>query len=134
MIGIDGTETQDVTIAGVRWTVGLIPARKLARLERALYDAVLLPAGPGGQRTDDAIDLMMAARGEIVRWGVRGWDLPRLPKHIVGETFAGETFEILDHSTVDVLARIDEGSVLVELAEAVRSANHLTRDELLGFR
>ncbi len=139
MIFLDDNERETVEIRGVKWEIGPIPIGKLEELELAADDArrEISRTPEGSPERDAARDRWWIAyrpvAREVVRWGVKGWNAPKLAYVAETEQFAGATRTVLAKQIAERLSRVDGGNLLAEIAAAVLKANRLAADDILGF-
>ena len=142
MFGLDLSDTKDHEHGGVTWKIGAVPWAKLEALRAdflqhlaELGDAPAADAAPAthAARRLAAIPLTQAC-GEVVRWGVKGWDLAGFPFETRPESFAGQSFPVLTDRLVDLLCRVDRGLLVEVLAIEVFKANAVSEEDLVGFR
>jgi hypothetical protein len=124
--------------AGVTWSLTYLPFGKDEEL-RAVFLAAYKPVHDAPEGEKDAASkahrpALMRAYAEIVRWGVVGWDLPKLPCRKAPVTYAGETYQVLEPGVALLLGKVNHGNLLEELALQVLRVNALTEEDLLGFR
>ena len=156
MWGFDLNDTKQIEIAGVKWTVGVVPAFELARLNLRLRDAsrdvdrarldwlAAHPDVPAADRPAALVaDAAFAAAAEraqvdclpvwadVIRWGLKAWEGASIPRETERVSVAGESLEIL---TGRVARAICRSPLLAQrLASEILSANALSEDDLRGF-
>src|SRR4051812_20318527 len=108
-IPLDTSERLVRLHSGVRWTFAYLPLGKDEELRATIADAYkpILDARPAeGDESAEAKERHQAALAaqrpalratalEVVRWGVAGWSLSRLPATKESVSYAGVTYEVL---------------------------------------
>ena len=131
-IPLDTSERLAWEHAGVRWSLAYLPLGKDDELRAAFvaaYEPMREAAPTPAQRA-----ALKVAYGEIVRWGVAGWSLAKLPAAKEREQYAGVAYDVLARPTVALLAKVDGGALIQALALRVLEVNALSEEDLLGFR
>jgi hypothetical protein len=132
---------------GITWTLAYLPLGKDIELRHAFWDACgpvqeALPV-EGDASPEAGARFMAASRaarpalvrvyGELVRWGVAGWNAPGFQATKERVNYAGASHEVLTPEVVSLLGKVDFGRLLEELATRVMSVNKLSQEDLLGF-
>lgn len=132
MIFLDESQREPVTIGPVTYQIGPVPVGKLEVLELAISEARRSVGEIGPDEAGKLLVAVLPAYRELVRWGLKGWSLPR-PLELVREPFAGGSCEVVAPRLVEVLSRVNSGALVVSLAHEVLRCNRISEEELLGF-
>ncbi len=158
MLFLDPTEFERVTVKGVEWLIGPVPARvmdvlriRLAEAQRKadagdVFERVKAVRDADGNIPDpalraehaEAVQRWAGAVGPVyrdfVKWGIRGWNGAAIPFAAVDEQVDGVTFQVLAPRLLEMFSRVDGGDLVVGLGNKVRAANELSMEDLLGFK
>lgn len=161
--GLDPSETTKVTLAGVDWTLGLLPFLRFEELSDQVDDirrSVRAHAethrreveGEGGKKESVIVEAdlgacstchdlkretqrqLRAPMREIVRWGLRGTTAPGVEWTPEKTKLAGHEYEVTPAIVPEQISRIWDGLLVIIVGDAILEANRLSAREVLGFK